>query len=78
MARNEAVLETVQADCRRASAKSAAASGESEAIAAQGVAGGRPQRPHGEFGRVMVYAHADPAGVLGGVSDSVRKILAQS
>ncbi len=44
VARNEAILETVQADRRRASAKSAAASGESEAIAAQGVAGGQPPK----------------------------------
>ncbi len=44
VARSEAILETVQADRGRASAKSAAGSGESEAIAAQGVAGGRPPK----------------------------------
>ena len=44
VARSEAILETVQADRDRASAESAAGSGESEAIAAQGVAGDRPPK----------------------------------
>ena len=44
VARSEAILETVQADRDRASAESAAGSGESEAIAPQGVAGGRPPK----------------------------------
>ena len=42
VARNEGILDTVQAGRSQAPAKSTAANGESEAIAAQGVAGGRP------------------------------------
>ena len=83
VARNEAILETVQADRCRASAKSASRC--SSNFHQQPLIGWNPhlpppapQRPHGEFGRVMVHAHADPAGVRGHISDSVRKSLAQS
>ena len=44
VARSEGILDTVQAGRRQAPAKSTAANGESEAIAAQGVAGGRPPK----------------------------------
>ena len=44
VARNEGILETVQAERRQAPAKSPVAGGEGEAIAAQGVAGERPPK----------------------------------